>query len=55
MPWPSIPPITIFIWEVAFITAYASPSDLTVNRIARISTTSASNTFEALGNGATKG
>jgi hypothetical protein len=33
----------------AFTTAYASPSNLTVNRIARISTTSATNTFEALG------
>jgi hypothetical protein len=38
-----------------FTTAYASPSNLTVNRITRISTTSASNSFEALGNSATKG
>jgi hypothetical protein len=38
-----------------FTTAYASPSNLTVNRITRISTTSASNSFEALGNATTKG
>lgn len=38
-----------------FTTAYASPSDLTVNSITRINTSSASNSFEALGNGSSKG
>lgn len=38
-----------------FYTAYASPSELTVNKIARFNTTSASNSFEGLGNAATKG
>ena len=39
----------------SFTLAYASPSDITVNRIARIDISSIGNSFETLGNGETKG